>query len=100
MKIEDLTQRLQIDAYVNNVEGPQQNRQQDVQQRQDAAPDRVEFSTGSRLMQRVADVMKVEEPGRAEMVEALKQQVQQGTYAAEPGGVADAMMRDLLKELG
>ncbi len=102
MKINDTHQKL-LESYLNQaqaVQGQQQvQNQQDVQQ-QPQSSDKVDLSSGSRLMQQVNSAMNVSQPDRAAKVEALKQQVQQGTYQVDEGRVADKMMADLLKDLG
>ncbi len=102
MKINDTHQKL-LESYLNQaqaVQGQQQvQNQQDVQQ-QPQSSDKVDLSSGSRLMQQVNSAMNVSQPDRAAKIEALKQQVQQGTYQVDEGRVADKMMADLLKDLG
>ncbi len=102
MKINDTHQKL-LESYLNQaqaVQGQQQvQNQQDVQQ-QPQSSDKVDLSAGSRLMQQVNSAMNVTQPDRAAKIEALKQQVQQGTYQVDEGRVADKMMADLLKDLG
>ncbi len=102
MKINDTHQKL-LESYLNQaqaVQGQQQvQNQQDVQQ-QPQSSDKVDLSSGSRLMQQVNSAMNVSQPDRTAKVEALKQQVQQGTYQVDEGRVADKMMADLLKDLG
>ena len=100
MKINDTQQKL-LEAYLNQaqaVQGQVQN-QQNLQQQPQLA-DKVDLSSGSRLMQQINKAMNVEQSDRAEMVDALKQQVQEGTYKVDTGHVADKMMTDLLKNLG
>lgn len=101
MKINDSQQKL-LEAYLNQaqaVQGQVQN-QQNVPQQQPQATDKVDLSSGSRLMQQVNNAMNVEQPDRAARIEAIRQQVQQGTYQVDAGRVADKMMADLLKDLG
>lgn len=103
MKIQDPNQRLHIEAYVNNTQATQDSKQQQVQQQMQSQArecDRVELSSGSRLLHRVNEAMKVQDPERAARVEALKAQVQKGTYKADPSKVADSMIRDIIKDLG
>ena len=100
MKINDTQQKL-LEAYLNQAQAVQaqvQNQQNLQQQPQPA--DKVDLSSRSRLMQQINKAMSVEQSDRAEMVDALKQQVQEGTYKVDTGRVANKMMTDLLKDLG
>ena len=107
MKINDTQQKL-LEAYVNQtqvIQGQQAQNQQNVQrqpqpQAQVQATDKVDLSSGSRLMQQVNSAMNAPQPERTARVDALKQQVQQGGYQMDTGRVADRMMVDLIKELG
>ena len=62
--------------------------------------DRVELSAGPRLLQKVETAMAVEDPERSARINFLKEQVQNGTYQLDAEKVAQAMMTDLIKDLG
>ncbi len=106
MKIDYSSQKVQMDAYIKNTaqtQGQQnQDNSRDVAARgsQPARGDRVELSAGSRLLQKVNSAMRAEEPGRAEKVNMLKEQVQNGTYEIKPEKIAESMLNDMIKNLG
>ncbi len=105
MKIDYSSQKAQMDAYLKNTAQVQQKQQQQqdntaAKNGQTAQKDRVELSSGSRLLQKVNSAMKAEEPGRAEKVDMLKEQVRSGTYEVKPEKIADSMLKDMIKNLG
>ena len=102
MKITDTHQKL-LEAYLNQAQATQGQQQAQNQQnaaQQTGSGDKVDFSSGSRLLQQVNKAMSVDEPDRQARVQELAQQVQSGTYQVDAGKVADKMMTDLLKDLG
>ncbi len=103
MKIQDMNQRIQMDAYVKAAQGQQQQNQvkgQSAQQQSSMKGDRVDISQGSKLLNKVNGSMSTNDPERAAKVQALKDQVQNGTYKAQPDKIANAMLNDMLKNLG
>ncbi len=60
--------------------------------------DRVELR-GSQMMERVRERMNEIPEVRQERVEALRRQIEEGTYNVEPREVARAMMNELLREI-
>lgn len=106
MKINDTHQKL-LEAYLNQVHAVQGQQAQQVQHERNASQqqatqstDKVDLSSGSRLMQQVNKAMYVKEPERTAYVNALRDQIQQGTYQVNAEKVADKMMTDLIKDLG
>ncbi len=106
MKIDYSSQKAQMDAYLKNTAQVQQKPEQQQEGRDAAVKsqtpqrDRVELSSGSRLLQKVNSAMRAEEPGRAEKVNMLKEQIQNGTYEVKPEKIADSMLKDMIKNLG
>ncbi len=105
MKIDYSSQKAQMDAYIKNtaqVQNQDQERDAVVKNAQQAPVrgDRVELSSGSRLLQKVNSIMQAEEPGRAEKINMLKEQVQNGTYEIKPEKIAESMLSDMIKDLG
>ncbi len=110
MKASEIAQNTQMNAYIQQIANPQ--RPASPQQGQDqlqaqAGPveaasrrDRVDISPQSRMASEAVNATQVQEQERAQKVQALKEQVQNGTYEVNPVKVADAMMRDLIKNLG
>ncbi len=110
MKIDYSSQKVQMDAYLKNT--AQTTKQVQSQQDQEGGNaagrtgqavvrhDRVELSSGSRLLQKVNSAMRVEDPDRAEKINMIKQQVQNGTYEVKPEKVAESMLNDMIKNLG
>ena len=110
MKIDYSSQKALMDAYLKNNVQNVQNIQQNQSQQEDtgkngavqgvARSDRVELSEGSRLIQKVEGVMNAEDPGRAEHVNMIKEQVASGTYKITPEKVAESMLNDMIKNMG
>ncbi len=104
MKIGDQSQGLQIEKYLNTqAVGDKQQLQQDVgkvNQSSAVKTDTVELSSQSKLLNKVTDTMKAQEPQRAEKLQMIKEKVQNGTYQVDPEKVANAMLKDLIKDLG
>ncbi len=102
MKINDSHQKLH-ELYLNQVQAVQGQQQaqnlRDVQQ-QPQSSDKVDLSSSSRFMQLVNSAMSAPQPDRTARVEAIKQQVLEGSYKVDEGRLADKMMTDLLKDLG
>jgi len=101
MKIQN--QSVQLDAYVKAAaQGKQtgQTRGQNTQQQVAVRGDKVDISHGSKLLNKVNQTMKTEEPERAAKVQEIKEQVQNGNYRVEPDKIANAMLSDLIKDLG
>ncbi len=104
MKIGDQNHGLQIEKYLNTqAVGNKTEGQQDankVNQKSQVKTDTVELSSQSKLLNKVSDTMKTHEPQRAEKIEMIKEQVQNGTYNVDAEKVANAMLKDLIKDLG
>ena len=104
MKIGDQNHGLQIEKYLNSqaVSEKQQNQQEinKTNQKITVKTDTVELSSQSRLLNKVTDTIKTQEPQRAEKLQMIKEQVQNGTYQVDAEKVANAMLKDLIKDLG
>ncbi len=102
MKISDMNQKAQmVTSYMNNVQNAQNNQGPRPEKAgASAGTDKVELSSGSRMLQRVNEAVKVEDPQRAERIRMIKEQVQNGTYEADPEKVAQGMLKDLIKDMG
>ncbi len=105
MKIGDQSQNLQIEKYLNTQGvNNQQNKQTDASQQQAASQvkktDTVQISSRSRLLNKVQSSANSQEPQRTERLQMIKEQVQNGTYKVDAEKVANAMLKDLIKDLG
>ncbi len=101
MKINDQQKLLELYAQTQATQNQQQqNRAAETGTQAPAQGDRVQISKGSKFLQKVNEAMKAEDPQRAERLQMIKEQVQNGTYEVDPEKVANAMMKDLLKDLG
>ncbi len=104
MKIGDNGQGLQIEKYINtqavNEKQQQQQKELQVEQKNSIKTDTVELSSRSKLLNKVSDTMHASEPQRAEKLQMIKEQVQNGTYKIDEEKVANAMLKDLIKDLG
>lgn len=105
MKISDITQKVRDIYAQNSTATQQQSNQANMQQNvsndtTQQSADKVELSSGSRLLQRVNEAAAVSDVQRSENVQQIQSQVQNGTYEINPDKIAGAMMRDLIKEIG
>ena len=103
MKIGDQGQGLQIEKYLNTQavnEKQQQQKELQLEQKNQIKTDTVELSSRSKLLNKVSDTMRASEPQRAEKLQMIKEQVQNGTYKIDEEKVANAMLKDLIKDLG
>ncbi len=99
MKIND--QQKLLEAYAQSQTAQNNKQPQDVQSvQQEPATDRVEISNGSKFLIKVNEAMKADDPERATRMQMIKEQVQNGSYKVDPEKVANAMMKDLIKDLG
>ncbi|HID98185.1 MAG TPA: flagellar biosynthesis anti-sigma factor FlgM [Thermodesulfobacteriaceae bacterium] len=57
----------------------------------------VELSSEARVIEKVREALKMSDHERTARVEALKKQIQQGTYKIDADKIADSMLVDLLK---
>ncbi|MCB2183511.1 MAG: flagellar biosynthesis anti-sigma factor FlgM [Desulfobulbaceae bacterium] len=60
--------------------------------------DKVQLSSNSRDVQKMQEILSQTPEMRMEMIEALKQQIDAGTYKVDARDIADKMMDDLLAE--
>ena len=104
MRIGDQSPNLQIEKYLNTQGiNNQQNKQAETTQQQAASQmktDTVQLSNRSRLLNRVQGNVNSQEPQRAERLQMIKEQVQNGTYKIDSEKVANSMLKDLIKDLG
>ena len=104
MKIGDQSQNLQIEKYLNTQGvNNHQNKQPENSQQQAAAQiktDTVQLSSRSKLLNKVQSSASSQEMQRAERLQMIKEQVQNGTYEVDAEKVANAMLKDLIKDLG
>ncbi len=61
--------------------------------------DRVEISQTSQDIRKIESVLKTTPDVRADKIRALKQQIENGSYQVDSKKVANAMLKDLLKDL-
>ncbi len=112
MKASEIAQNTQMNAYIQQIPNtqkatvPQQGAAQGQEQGQAVQTqvvqrrDTVQLSPQSRMAREVVASNQVQQEERSQKVQALKEQVQNGTYQVNPIKVADAMMKDLIKNLG
>ena len=60
--------------------------------------DRVELSSGSREVMKMQEILQETPEVRREKVDALKRQIEEGTYQVDPQKVADKMMWSLISD--
>jgi negative regulator of flagellin synthesis FlgM len=63
-----------------------------------SAADTVDFSSSSRDVQKMKEILDQTPAMRMEMIESLKKQIDEGTYQVDARDIADKMMDDLLTE--
>ncbi len=103
MKVSDINQKVQLEAYINKAQanqGHQQARHQEAQGTEKTDNmDRVQLSSQSRLIQKINGALETQDPERAAKVNAIREELRQGTYQVDPEKVAQGMLTDLLKDL-
>lgn len=60
--------------------------------------DKVELSSNSRDVQKMQEILAQTPEMRMEMIEALKKEINEGTYRVDSRDIADKMLDDLLEE--
>lgn len=107
MKTIDSAQRSMMDSYLAKISSQKTisklantSEPQKSQGSISRLQDRVEFSSGSRTLQRIHETPIVTEPERAQRIEEIRTRIQEGRYETDPEKIAIGMMRDLLKNLG
>ena len=101
MKVENPYQRFAIQN-TEQVKQAQGEVQKSGKQAPEAAPsrgDRVELSQTAREMKKIESVLKTTPDVRAEKVQAIKEQIEAGTYQVDSKKVANAMLADMIKDL-
>ncbi len=100
MKIENLYQNFNIQNSEQVKQTPSEA--QKVATNAQEAPvreDRVELSQTARDIKKIESVLKTTPEVRTEKVNALKEQIETGSYQVDSQKVANAMLADLLKDL-
>ncbi|MFZ5765862.1 MAG: flagellar biosynthesis anti-sigma factor FlgM [Thermodesulfobacteriota bacterium] len=92
MKITDAISQIRTDTKV----GVKKNRGAEGAAATNAAApaDRVELSSGSRDVQKMKEILEQTPAMRMEMIETLKQQINEGTYRVDARDIADRMLLD------
>ncbi|WP_022852704.1 flagellar biosynthesis anti-sigma factor FlgM [Thermodesulfatator atlanticus] len=100
MKIENLYQKFNVQTeQVKQAQGEIQkaaveNKKPPVQQ------DRVELSQTAKDIQKVEKALKATPDVRTEKIRAIKEQIEAGTYQVDSKKIANAMLTDLIKDMG
>ncbi|WP_456432923.1 flagellar biosynthesis anti-sigma factor FlgM [Thermosulfuriphilus sp.] len=105
MKIVDLYQRLGQTNPLEQSRQAQETNQAAVQKNREAQGqppqgDRVDISQTSKDIKKVQAVLENTPDVRVDKVRAIKEQIEAGTYQVDSKKVAQAMLTDLLKDLG
>ncbi|MGQ9812650.1 MAG: flagellar biosynthesis anti-sigma factor FlgM [Dissulfurimicrobium sp.] len=105
MKVSDLNQKTKIDPYLNQAQRAQTiQRQRETQPQaindQTRTQDRLDISARSRMLQKASDVNAASGAERNQKVQEITSQIQTNTYNINSAKVAEAMMKDLIKDLG
>ncbi|MBA2848829.1 flagellar biosynthesis anti-sigma factor FlgM [Thermosulfuriphilus ammonigenes] len=103
MKIIDLYQKLgQTNPLEQSRQAQETAQTQKAQEAQSQPPqgDRVDLSQTSKDLKKVQAVLENTPDVRADKVRAIKEQIETGTYQVDSKKVAQAMLTDLLKDLG
>jgi len=104
MKISDILQQANTMPYVNqtnsaNPADPSQTPQEADKSLSSSAQDKVEFSTQSREMQKIYDVLQTTPDVRAEKVSALKKAIAEGEYHVDNEDLADKMIKESILDV-
>ncbi len=103
MKIIDLYQKLgQTNPLEQSRQAQETAQTQKAQEAQSQPPqgDRVDLSQTSKDLKKVQAVLENTPDVQADKVRAIKEQIETGTYQVDSKKVAQAMLTDLLKDLG
>jgi negative regulator of flagellin synthesis FlgM len=99
MKISDIHQDANLIQYLqqNGKVGPaERNSATPAAQNQLPTEDKVDLSSQSKEMKKIADALAATPDVRAEKVEALKKQVESGQYQVNSDAVAEKMLKEFL----
>jgi len=99
MKIPDIHQDANLIQYLqqNGKVGPaERNSAAPAAQNQVPTEDKVDLSSQSKEMKKIADALAATPDVRAEKVEALKKQVESGQYQVNSDAVAEKMLKEFL----
>jgi negative regulator of flagellin synthesis FlgM len=102
MKIQDIGRDLGIMSNsAESLQGkniaPQAEEVASVDEHQ-AAGEEISISQTSLEYSKAAEAMEVEDPQRAERIQAIKQQIDDGSYQIDAAKVADKMLQEILSE--
>lgn len=96
MKLTDVISQIRTD---NKVEVKKTRKAEGVaESRPPVASDTVELSNSSRDVQKMREILDQTPAMRMEMIEALKKEINEGTYHVDARDIADRMLDDLLAE--
>ncbi|MFH1215937.1 MAG: flagellar biosynthesis anti-sigma factor FlgM [Pseudomonadota bacterium] len=96
MKLTDVISQIRTD---NKVEAKKTRKAEGVPESSaPVASDKVELSNSSRDVQKMREILGQTPAMRMEMIEALKKQINEGTYHVDARDIADRMLDDLLAE--
>jgi negative regulator of flagellin synthesis FlgM len=102
MKISDIHQDPNLIQYLqqNGKVGPaERNSATPAAQNQVPTEDKVDLSSQSKEMKKIADALAATPDVRAEKVEALKKQVESGQYQVNSDSVAEKMLKEFLFDM-
>jgi negative regulator of flagellin synthesis FlgM len=102
MKIPDIHQDANLIQYLqqNGKVGPaERNSAAPAAQNQVPTEDKVDLSSQSKEMKKIADALAATPDVRAEKVEALKKQVESGQYQVNSDAVAEKMLKEFLFDM-
>jgi negative regulator of flagellin synthesis FlgM len=102
MKIPDIHQDANLIQYIqqNGKVGPaERNSATPAAQNQVPTEDKVDLSSQSKEMKKIADALAATPDVRAEKVEALKKQVESGQYQVNSDSVAEKMLKEFLFDM-
>ncbi len=105
MKVDDTYQSANLIDRAKETGAGQRNEAQGAHKagteahRKSGGDTEVALSSTSREIMKAGEAMEASDPERAEKVAALKEQVAEGTYEADPQEVADRILAAALSEL-
>lgn len=96
MKVTDISSQLSTEYKLENKKTrPEPEEQQQVDKKGD---DKVEISSRSRDIQKMEEMVNAAPEERAELVQSLKEKVENGEYKVDSREVAGDMLTNLLEE--
>ncbi|MDI6761921.1 MAG: flagellar biosynthesis anti-sigma factor FlgM [Thermodesulfobacteriota bacterium] len=102
MKVSDINQKnnmLQNVGQANSTHPPEKNQKPGEADAKTASGDRVEFSTRSREMQKIYEVLQTTPEVRSDKVSEIKKRIEDGQYRVDSETLAEKIIKESILDL-